>query len=238
MAAKRDNPMRSIRQIRRLLESSGRGGPRRPVAFGHLPPAAAAWAEVAAPRPEEHRCFVAEHTNAIWYVDMMHGPAVTVKGRNRKAYLVSLMEGADERPTYAIGRCLAADCHQRLLHRRNRPGHRGRAQAGSVEARPAPKIGGGPRRRLPGVHPARHLRPIGQPFDLFRPYAPEVKSKLERWYRTFRGHLLNKLDAPRLLDLDDLNARLWAGIKQVYHRRHHGELDGQTPLERYRRDSS
>jgi hypothetical protein len=44
------------------------------------------------------------------------------------------------------------------------------------------------------------------------------------------------LDVSRLNDLDDLNARLWAWIEQVYHRRPHGGLGGQTPLERYQQD--
>jgi len=69
-----------------------------------------------------------------------------------------------------------------------------------------------------------------------RPYAPEGKGKLERWHRTFRDHFLSELDVSRLQDLDDLNARVWAWIEQVYHRRPHGGLDGQTPLERYQQD--
>jgi hypothetical protein len=69
-----------------------------------------------------------------------------------------------------------------------------------------------------------------------RPYAPEGKGKLERWHRTFRDHFLAELDVSRLNDLDDLNARLWAWIEQVYHRRPHGGLDGQTPLARYQQD--
>jgi hypothetical protein len=69
-----------------------------------------------------------------------------------------------------------------------------------------------------------------------RPYAPEGKGKLERWHRTFREHFLSELDVSRLNDLDDLNARLWAWIEQVYHRRPHGGLGGLTPLERYQQD--
>lgn len=33
-----------------------------------------------------------------------------------------------------------------------------------------------------------------------------------------------------------LNARLWAWLEQVYHRRPHGGLDGLTPLARYQQD--
>jgi putative transposase len=69
-----------------------------------------------------------------------------------------------------------------------------------------------------------------------RPYAPEGKGKLERWHRTFRDQFLSELDESRIAGLDDLNARLWAWIEQVYHRTPHGGLDGQTPLARYQQD--
>jgi len=95
LAAKQDNPRRSIRQLQHLLERAGT------VARGTLSRSAIhrllqqhGLSRVAAPLPEEHRRFVAEHANAIWYGDVMHGPTVTVKGRNRKVFLVSLMDDA------------------------------------------------------------------------------------------------------------------------------------------------
>ncbi|MFM8552378.1 MAG: integrase core domain-containing protein [Nitrospiraceae bacterium] len=63
-----------------------------------------------------------------------------------------------------------------------------------------------------------------------------LKGKLERWHRTFRDHFLAELEVSRLHDLDALNARVWAWIEQVYHRRPHGGLEGITPLERYQQD--
>jgi hypothetical protein len=69
-----------------------------------------------------------------------------------------------------------------------------------------------------------------------RPYAPEGKGKLERWHRTFRDQFLSELDERLITSLDDLNARLWAWIEQVYHQTVHSSLDGLTPLARYQRD--
>src|SRR3546814_14211357 len=43
---------------------------------------------------EEKRSFVAEFAGSIWYGDVMHGPAIPVAGRQRKVYLVSLMDDA------------------------------------------------------------------------------------------------------------------------------------------------
>jgi putative transposase len=51
-----------------------------------------------------------------------------------------------------------------------------------------------------------------------RPYAPEGKGKLERWHRTCRDQFLSELDERHITGLEDLNARLWAWLEQVYHR--------------------
>jgi len=69
-----------------------------------------------------------------------------------------------------------------------------------------------------------------------RPYAPESKGKLERWHRTCRDQFLSKVEERPIQSLDDLNARLWAWLEQVYHRSPHEGLDGQTPLARYQQD--
>jgi putative transposase len=44
--------------------------------------------------PEEHRRFVAEYANSIWYGDVMHGPTLTLKTGRCKVFLVSLMDDA------------------------------------------------------------------------------------------------------------------------------------------------
>src|SRR3546814_18242037 len=69
-----------------------------------------------------------------------------------------------------------------------------------------------------------------------RPYAPEGKGKLERWHRTCRDQFLGELDPTQIHGLDDLNARLWAWLEQVYHRTPHSGLGGMTPLARYQQD--
>src|SRR3546814_14658545 len=49
---------------------------------------------------EEKRSFVAEFAGSIWYGDVMHGPAIPVAGRQRKVYLVSLMDDASRLITH------------------------------------------------------------------------------------------------------------------------------------------
>src|SRR5262245_37453406 len=68
-----------------------------------------------------------------------------------------------------------------------------------------------------------------------RPYQPEGRGKVERFFRTTRQQFLANLDPKRPLSLDDLNERLWAWIDNVYHRSAHSAL-GTTPLLRWQRD--
>nr|WP_312883724.1 integrase core domain-containing protein [Paraburkholderia youngii] len=63
-----------------------------------------------------------------------------------------------------------------------------------------------------------------------------AKGKLERWHRTLRERFLAELDATHIRDMADLNARLWAWVEQVYHRRKHSALGEHTPLSRYQQD--
>jgi len=228
LAAKRENPRRSIRVIRRLLERRGtvateelsRSAIHRLLQAHGLSRPSGAPSE-----PEEHRAYVAETAGDIWYGDVMHGPRVPMGGGMRKAYLVSLMDDASRLITHSAfcpgetALDIEAVLKQAVLKRGlpvklvidNGPAYRAKTLQGICA-------------RL-GIH-----------LVYCRPYAPEGKGKLERWHRTFRDQFLSELDSSRLRDLSDLNARLWAWIEQVYHRTSHSGLEGGTPLERYQLD--
>jgi len=228
LEAKRKNPRRSIRTIRRLLERQGtvakdelsRSAIHRLLrAHGLSRPSGSA------SEPEEHRAYVAEYAGDIWYGDVMHGPRVPMDGRLHKAYLVSLMDDASRLITHS------AFC----------PGE----TALDIEAVLKQAV---LKRGLPvklvidngSAYRAKTLQGIcarlGIHLIYCRPYAPEGKAKLERWHRTFRNQFLSELDTSRLRDLNDLNARLWAWLETVYHCTPHSGLEQRTPLQRYQQD--
>ena len=228
VAAKRANPRRSIRQLKQLLESAGvvaRGTLSRSAIHRLLQQQGLSRMTGSSSAPEEHRRFVAEFANGIWYGDVMHGPTVTVNGRRRKVYLITLMDDASRLIAHSAFRLgeTALDIEGVLKQ--------------AVLKRGLPRklvVDNGPAYR------AATLQEICARLDIrliyCRPYAPEGKGKLERWHRTFREQFLSELDTSRITDLDDLNARLWAWIEQIYHHRPHGGLDDKTPLARYQQD--
>ncbi len=228
LAAKRENPRRSIRAIRRVLEHRGtvaKNELSRSAIHRLLQAHGLSRPSGAASEPEEWRAYVAEYAGDIWYGDVMHGPRVPMGGGLRKAYLVSLMDDASRLITHS------AFC----------PGE----TALDIEAVLKQAV---LKRGLPvklvidngSAYRAKTLQGIcarlGIHLVYCRPYAPEGKGKLERWHRTFRDQFLSELDTTRLRDLSDLNARLWAWLETVYHGTLHSGLDGQTPLQRYQQD--
>jgi putative transposase len=230
LAAKRNNPRRSIRQIQRLLEAAGSvagGSLSRSAIHRLLQQHGLSRMSGSASLPEEKRSFVAESAGAIWYGDVMHGPRVPVGGQLRKTYLVSLIDDASRLITHSAF-CLgetALDIEGVLKQALLKRGVPIKLVVDNGAAYRASTLQGICVRL--GIH-----------LIYCRPYAPEGKGKLERWHRTFRDQFLAELDERHITHLDDLNARLWAWVEQVYHRTGHAGLDGVTPLARYQQDLS
>jgi putative transposase len=72
---------------------------------------------------------------------------------------------------------------------------------------------------------------------LARPYSPQAKGKIERFFRFVRSDFLPELALSTVRTLDDLNQCLLAWIEVVYHRKVHSET-GQAPLDRFRQDTA
>jgi len=228
IAAKRENPRRSIHVLKELLERDGtvaRGVLSRSAIHRLLRKHGLSRPSGAASSPEEHRSFAAEHAGDIWYGDVMHGPVVLLAGRRRKAYLVSLLDDASRlivHSAFALSeRALDIEgvLKQGIL-KRGLP-HKLIVDNGAAYRS----------RTLQGI-----CARLGVQLIYCRPYAPEGKGKLERWHRTLRDQFLSELSASPALSLSDLNARLWAYLEQVYHRTAHSGLKGMTPLVRYQQD--
>jgi putative transposase len=66
-----------------------------------------------------------------------------------------------------------------------------------------------------------------------RPYQPQGKGKMERWFRTLRAQLLTAVAPADTESLEALNRRLWAWVEGEYHQSPHRGLDDHTPLDRW-----
>jgi len=225
--AKRENPRRSLDEIIRLLEAAGSvasGVLKRTTVHRLLQHHGLSRPVASDSQIIERRRFEASHCGDIWYGDVMHGPRVTINGRLRKAYLVSLMDDASRLITHS------AFC----------PGETALDIEGVLKQallkRGLPKklvIDNGAAYRamsLQGICARLSIRLV-----YCRPYEPQAKGKLERWHRVVRAQFISELTSQHLQDLSSLNGALWGWIESVYHRRPHRVL-GCSPLERWQQD--
>jgi len=62
-----------------------------------------------------------------------------------------------------------------------------------------------------------------------KPYMPQGKGKIERWFKTLRGSFLSMFTGA---SLSELNQALTVWISESYHKKIHGAT-GQTPFQRF-----
>jgi len=223
-----DNPSRSIRSIIYLLEQQGIVARRqlsRSTVHRFLKANSISRRTVADAPIIERRSFLAEHAGDIWYGDVMHGPTISTLQKMRKVYLVSLMDDASRliaHSSFCFGET-ALDIEGILKQ--------------AILKRGLPKkliVDNGAAYRsesLQGICARLRIRLV-----FCRPYEPQGKGKLERWHRSLRDSFLNEIDIKAIHCLEDLNARLWVWVEQVYHKRPHKGLSDQTPLEKWQQD--
>lgn len=225
---KQDNPARSITTVITMIERQGlvsKGKLSRSSVHRFLQHHRLSKRLPASVNTIERRSFVAAHAGDLWQGDVLHGPLVQTEQGMRKTYLVSLMDDATRLIVHSAF-CLsetALDIEGVLKQ--------------AILKRGLPNkllIDNGPAYR------AQSLQTICAFLDIrliyCKPYEPEAKGKLERFHRTFREQFLGELDRQKIKDLSDLNARLWAWCESVYHRRPHTGLNGESPIERWRKE--
>jgi transposase InsO family protein len=173
--------------------------------------------------PNDRRRFSFEHPNQLWMSDVMHGPAVLTDGRRKhKTYLVAFLDDATRVVPFAafsFSENVAAflPVFEQAIRRRGIP-QRLYVDNGSAYR---------------SHHLALVCAKLGVTLIHARPYQPQGKGKMERWFRTVRMQLLPRLAPADLANLAALNRRLWAWIESEYHQTPHRGLDDQTPFDRW-----
>ncbi len=174
------------------------------------------------PSSKDHRRFAFEKAGDLWMSDVMHGPAVIVEGKKRKAYLIAFIDDSTRVIPYATFTLSenAASFLPVLKEAVLRKGAPRRLFVDNGSAFRSHQL-------------ALACAKLGITLIHARAYHPEAKGKMERWFRTVRMQLLPRLGAADLASLDALNRRLWAWVEAEYHRTPHRGLGGVTPLDRW-----
>jgi putative transposase len=169
-------------------------------------------------KPVDRRKFEAELPNDLWQSDVMHGPRVDVDGKMRKTYLIGII-----------------DDHSRLIvHARFYLSEKLASYLTAFEEAIATR--GLPRKLYVdngAAFRSRHLEYIAASLAISlihaKPYLPQGKGKIERWFKTVRSSFLA---AFKPAGLDQLNDALTRWITESYHEKIHS-VTGQTPFQRF-----
>ena len=171
----------------------------------------------------DRRRFAFERPCQLWMSDVMHGPGVRAEdGRRRRSYLICLLDDATRVVTHAEfaaseGLRAFLPVLRRAILRRGLPE---RLYVDNGSAFRAHQL---------AVVCAR----LGIALIHARPYQPQGKGKIERFFGTVRAQLLPTLGAEDTASLGALNRRLAGWVEAEYHHAPHRGLDGDTPLDRW-----
>jgi len=177
--------------------------------------------QTAAANSADRRRFAFTHAGQLWMSDVMHGPSVAVPER-RKSYLIAFLDDATRVVPYCAF-ALAENTQAFLPVFKQALLRRGLPQRLYVDN------GANYRSQQLALVCAK----LGVALIHARPYQPQGKGKMERWFRTVRSQLLSRLTPQDTADLDTLNRRLWAWVEGEYHLTPHRGLDHHTPLDRW-----
>jgi transposase InsO family protein len=168
----------------------------------------------------DRRRFEAELPNDIWQSDVMHGPSVITDGKKRKTYLIAFL-----------------DDHSRLVP--NGEFYLSERLECYLDALRCALVTRGLPRKLyvdnGAAFRSRHLEHITASLGIAlvhsRPYVPQGRGKVERFFRTVRTQFLPGF---RGESIEDLNLAFDAWLNNDYHVRSHSST-GENPIDRFAR---
>lgn len=170
------------------------------------------------------RPFEFEFPGECWQCDLLYGPSVpTPDGRRRKTYLYAIIDDA----TRII-------CHAQFYFAQDLESLKDAFKQAFLKR-------GIPKRLY--VDNAQIFRSkqllavaaqIGFQLLYSKPYRPEGRGKIERWFLTVRSSFLARLDLQTLDSIERLNRLLWAWVEGEYHTTVHRGI-GEPPLDKWLR---
>jgi len=172
---------------------------------------------------QDRRKFEVQMSNDLWQSDCMHGPKIFHEGKQRKTYLFAIIDDHSRlipHRQFYLAETLEnyLDCLWTAMRKRGLPRKL--------------YVDNGPSFRSHRLQIGCAALEVGLRYA--KPYRPQGKGKIERFFRTVRSQFLSEL--PQDIGLDEINRLFQLYIEEVYHTRIHGGT-GQAPLDRYLEDA-
>jgi putative transposase len=170
-----------------------------------------------AARGSIRRRWQAASVNELWHADVCHGPALNIGGRSLPLRIHALLDDHSRR-IVAIQACVTERESEMLS-----------LLVKALRLHDAPRtlyLDNGP--TYSGDALRTFCSRLGINLLHAKPYDPEARGKMERFWRTLREGCLDHLGP--MTSLHDVQVRLLAYLDQRYHISPHASLMGQTPL--------
>lgn len=171
---------------------------------------------------EDMRKFEVQMANDLWQSDCMHGPSILSGGKKRKTYLFAIIDDHSRLITH--GQFYLAENLENYLD----------CLWTAMRKRGVPRklyVDNGPSFRAHRLQLGCASLEVGLSYA--KPYRPQGKGKIERFFRTVRMQFLPELNEE--MDLEKINKLFSLYLEQHYHQRIHGTT-GQKPIDRYLAD--
>lgn len=169
----------------------------------------------------DKRQFEALHPNEIWQSDVMHGPHVNVDGKSKKAYLIAIIDDHSRLIVHAEfylaeTRSNFLDALRQALLKRGLP-QKLYIDNGSC---------------FKALHLEQVAAQLGIGITHSRPYTPQGRGKIERWFKYVRDNFLGAYQVNQRSDKLDLLNHHFSEWVDEYNNRVHGTTK-ETPYKRY-----
>lgn len=171
--------------------------------------------------PVDRRKFEAEFPNELWQCDVLHGPMVTLEnGSKKKSYLVAIIDDHSRLVVHAeflLSESFAAlrTCLKKALEKRGLPRKF--------------YVDNGACYRSNALEHALAL--LGVALVHSRPFQPQGRGKIERWFRTVRMNFF-KIHVQEEMPLSTLNEKFWGWLESYNSTEH--SATSMSPESRFR----
>ena len=167
---------------------------------------------------EDRRRFEADSPNDLWQSDCMHGPMIIHENKKRKTYLLAFID--DHSRLVPHGEFYLSESLESYL----------KSLESALSTRGLPrKIYTDNGAAFRSHHLEHVTASLGIALLHARPYKPQDKGKIERFFRTVRSEFLPNFKGSTLFELNQAFC-IW--LNDIYHSRKHSST-GQTPFSRF-----
>ena len=178
------------------------------------------------PTSKDRRRFEYDSAGDLWMSDVMYGPKIREGGRLRQSYLIAFIDDATRIVPYAAFTLSEGAVHflqvfEQAIRRRGIPKRLYVDNGSAFRSRQLALV----------------CAKLGIALIHARPYSPQGKGKMERWFRTARMQLLPQFGLAQLVSLETMNRALGAWVEGDYHHAPHRGLGDETPADKWARTS-